>query len=189
MAERVLRSNAAGALSGSVHIAARPWSRESKLGASYNLQPNNPLSSDKPHLLKVPQSLQKAPLSREQGLRYKLVSQWGTLQNQTRHLIQSFINRPHPQFPPKEPLPSATLGRFLNGNLSRSASHSLPQLWAHWAGFAGLHCVTWQGVSDTAPLTTPYTLLPPWVLISRLPGALLPIKPLVSLSKKWPLRS
>lgn len=35
----------------------------------YNLQPSDPLSSGKPHLLKVPQSLQTAPLSREQGLR------------------------------------------------------------------------------------------------------------------------
>lgn len=132
-------------------------------GSTRYLQTNDPLLSDKPRLLKGPQSLQIAPLSREPGLMIQAIVSMGNISdsNQTSHRI---IYQPPSgsPLPPKQPPPSATLGRFLNGNLSRLAAHSLPELWAYWAGFAGLHCVTWQGVSHTTLLPTPYTLLPPW---------------------------
>lgn len=197
MAERTWWSNIVHGCGSSVRDRShhsRPWHRERQaLVADYNFQPNDPLFSDKSHLLRVPRSPKIAPLSREQGCENTGLYLSGEHFGFKPYISYNHSPPPYFPLPQKEPLPSAELGRCHNGNLSRWRSHSLPGLWAHWAGFAGLHWRTWQAVSHTASWNElsphPPTLLPMWVLIRRLPGALLPIKLLVSLSKKWLLQN
>lgn len=142
---------AAGAASGTVHIVADHETKRQALGTGYNFQPNDPLFSDKPHLLKVPQSPKIAPLSREQRFEIQAGISMGQHFKCKPHISYNHLQSPCSPLPQKEPLPSARLGRCHNGNLSRSRSLSLLRLWVpEQAGFAGLHWRTWQDVSHTA---------------------------------------
>lgn len=130
--------------------------------------------SDKPHLLKVPQSPKIAPLSREHWFEIQAGISTGEHFRFKPHISCNHLQSPYSPLPEKEPLPSARLGRFHNGNLSRSLSLSLLQLWAPWAGRLCrvaledlARCQSHSHMEWALP-ATPHTVLPMWVLMRRL---------------------
>lgn len=199
MTERAWWSNIVHGCGSSVRDRShhsRPWHRERQaLVADYNFQPNDPLFSDKPHLLRVPRSPKIAPLSREQGCENTGLYLSGEHFGFKPYISYNHSPPPTSHFPKRshcrQPiLADAIMGTWVDGVLILCPGCGLTEqaLQGCTGGLGKLSVTQPHGMSF--PLTPPPpTLLPMWVLIRQLPGALLPIKLLVSLSKKWSLQN
>lgn len=146
--------------------------------------------SDKPHLLKVPQSPKIAPLSREHWFEIQAGISTGERFRFKPHISCNHLQSPYSPLPQKEPLPSARLGRFHNGNLSRSLSLFFASAVGSLSRQALQGCTGGLGkMSVTQPHGMSPARHPPHCASQvssneAASGALLPVKLLVSLPEK-----